>query len=103
MDQETKYSKIQQYISYLLIFAIFFLNTFHVPIIEKLSAQSDRNYELVSIIVHEDIYNSLKSEIKTYAADIQAKLNNTKALIYTVPNDITPQKLATLNEKLFYE
>jgi predicted transcriptional regulator len=71
--------------------------------IDKLSADSATNYQIVSIIVHEDVYSSVQSRVKRYAEDIQAKLNNTKAIIYTVPRDITPQKIAALNEKLFYE
>jgi hypothetical protein len=80
-----------------------FLNTVQIGIIDQISADPAQNYQIVSIIVHEDVYNSIQSRVKRYAEDIQAKLNNTKALIYTVPRDITPQKIAALNEKLFYE
>ncbi|EKE27248.1 MAG: hypothetical protein ACD_3C00233G0001 [uncultured bacterium (gcode 4)] len=103
MPEQSQYSKIQQSISYFLIFAILFLNSFQIPMIDKTSAASWVNIELISIIVHEDVYGSISSRIKRYAEDIQTKLNNTKALIYTVPRDITPQKIAALNEKLFYE
>ncbi|EKE29579.1 MAG: hypothetical protein ACD_2C00141G0001 [uncultured bacterium (gcode 4)] len=103
MPEQSQYSKVQQSISYFLIFAILFLNTFQLPMIDQTKAASWANTELVSIIVHEDIYGSISSRVKRYAEDIQAKLNNTKALIYTVPRDITPQKVAALNEKLFYE
>ena len=103
MPKQSKYSKIQQSISYSLIFSILFLNTFQVPFFERSKAEASSNTELVSIIVHEDVYDSISSRIKRYAEDIQNHLNNTKALIYTVPRDITPQKIAALNEKLFYD
>jgi len=103
MFSKSSYTKFQQYISYLLIFSIFFLNTFQIPLLEQTEAESASNTQIVSIIVNEKVYSSIKSKLKTYATDIQAKLNNTKAIIYEVPDNITPQKIAALNEKLFYE
>ncbi|MDD2566021.1 MAG: VCBS repeat-containing protein [Candidatus Gracilibacteria bacterium] len=79
------------------------MNTFQIPLLEQTKAESASNTQIVSIIVNEKVYGSISSKLKRYAADIQAKLNNTKALIYKVPDDITPQKIAALNEKLFYE
>lgn len=103
MPRKSHYSSFQQSISYLLIFAILFINSFEIPFFEKTKAEWIKNIELISVIVHENVYNSLQSRINRYAEDVQAKLNNTKVLIYKVPADITPQKIAALNEKLFYE
>jgi hypothetical protein len=53
------YSKIQKFISYFLIFAILFLNSFHIPVFFKLQAEEIINYNLISIIVDEDTYSNL--------------------------------------------
>lgn len=110
MSPKNPYSKIQQSISYLLIFSIFFLNTFHIQFFEQTRAEETSNIELISIIVADNVYSSISLHLRRYAEDIQAKLNNTKALIYVVPvsnpdknKNISPQKIAALNEKLFYE
>lgn len=103
MYKESQYSRLQRSISYFLIFTIFFVNSFQVSFFDKTWAEWIKNIELISVIVYEKVYDSLKSRINRYAEDVQAKLNNTKVLIYKVPEDITPQKIAALNEKLFYE
>lgn len=103
MYQESSYSRFQRSISYLLIFSIFFINSFQIPLFEKTWAEEIKNIQLISVIVYDNVYSSIQSRINRYAEDVQAKLNNTKVLIYKVPADITPQKIAALNERLFYE
>jgi len=103
MYQESQYSRFQRSVSYLLIFAIFFVNSFQLSFFDKTKAEEIKNIQLISLIVHENVYGAIQSRINRYAEDVQAKLNNTKVLIYKVPENITPQKIAALNEKLFYE
>jgi hypothetical protein len=45
----------------------------------------------------------LKSEIDRYAEDIQGVLENTRAVILPVPENIDTFSLTTLNESLFFE
>ena len=105
MKIENTYSKIQQGLSYLLIFSLLFLNSFQIPFFQKLQAEAATDLEIVSILVHEGVYNrgELRSRIERYAEDIQQFLNNTKAIIYVIKSDASPEKIAALNEKLYFE
>jgi len=65
------YSKIQKFISSLLLFSIFFSLTLRVPFFDfKTFAKNTEFYNLVSIIVDENTYNSIHSELNRYAKDI---------------------------------
>ncbi|MDD2487531.1 MAG: hypothetical protein PHS92_04120 [Candidatus Gracilibacteria bacterium] len=100
------YSKIQRYLSYFLIFSLLFSNTIHFSFFDSTKAEAISNTNIVSIIVDEQSYNELglfSNKLKRYAEDIQGKLDNTKVIIYKVPSDINPIKIAQLNERLFYE
>jgi hypothetical protein len=67
-----QYSKIQKSISSLVLFSLLFGLTFRVPFFDyKTYAGSSDYYNLVSIIIDEDTYDSIASEIKRYASDIQ--------------------------------
>jgi hypothetical protein len=58
---------------------------------------------LVSIIVDEDTYSKINSELKRYALDIQGVLENTKVVILPTPKNTDAFNIASLNESLYYE
>ena len=100
------YTKIQKYTSFLLIFSILFSFTINISFFSflwKLFASDGTNYNLVSILVREDIYSSIENQIKRYATDIQWVLENTKTIIIPVPINTHPFNMASLNEKLYFE
>ncbi|PID86452.1 hypothetical protein CSB08_00530 [Candidatus Gracilibacteria bacterium] len=100
------YSKLQKFISFFLIFFLLFSFTFRVPFFGLLSntfAKETEFYNIVSIIVEEDIYPSIKNEIERYSKDIQGVLEKTKVIILPTPNTATSFNIASLNEGLYYE
>lgn len=102
------YSKIQKLTSITLIFFILCSFTFQIPIGQLLLSKSayadDLTYDsLVSIIVTEDIYDEVKSNLNVYAQDIQGYLPTTKTVIIPVPETATPHEIASINEKLYFE
>jgi hypothetical protein len=57
------YTKLQKYISFLLILSILFSFTINVSFfsfVGKIFASDNTNYNLVSIFVDENIYSSIK-------------------------------------------
>lgn len=100
------YTKLQKYISFLLIFSILFsfsINVSFFSFVWKIFAQDTTTYNIVSIFVQEDIYSSIRSQVQTYARDIQWVLENTKTIIIPTPSDEHPFNIASLNEKLYFE
>ncbi len=98
------YSKFQKFISSFLIFSLLFSITFNVPYFDfKIFAWSQEFYNLVSIIVDEDTYKEIKSEIETYSKNIQWVLENTKVVILPTPKNIDAFNIASLNEGLYNE
>jgi len=65
------YSRLQQFISYVLIVSILFLQTFEIPFFQKTQAAEASNSRVVSFIVDESTYEEFSSEIGTYAKDIE--------------------------------
>jgi hypothetical protein len=66
------YSKLQKFLSSLIIFSLLFGITVRIPVMNFLTyAEDSEYYDLVSIIVEEEIYNDVKSEVKRYAEDVQ--------------------------------
>ena len=101
-----QYNKTQKVISFLLIFSIFFSFTFNVSFFGffgTIFAQDNKNYNLVSLIVQEEIYDDIKNSIKTYAENIGKTIPNTKTIIIPTPKDTHPYNIASLNEKLYFE
>ena len=97
------YSKIQKFISSLLLFSIFFSLTLRVPFFDfKTFAKNTEFYNLVSIIVDENTYNSIHSELNRYAKDISWVLDNTKVVIFPTPVNTSAFNIASLNESLYY-
>jgi hypothetical protein len=100
------YTKIQKIISFIVLFSFFFSSVFSFPnfkLFSKTSASSEDFYNLVSILVDEDIYDDIKSEINTYAEDIQTNLENTRTVILPIPHDTNSYKIASLNEGLYFD
>ena len=80
------------------------MQTVSVPMISSTRASSLDHANLVSIIVDEETYSGETADlIDRYAEDIQATQDNTRVAIFTVPADIHPDRIAALNEKLYYE
>lgn len=101
------YNKLQKIISGFLIFFILTSFTIRVPFFTifwwMVSADFDNRYNLVSIIVEKDLFDSLESEIERYAKDIQWVLENTKTIIIPTDSKTNPYNIASLNEKLYFE
>jgi hypothetical protein len=98
------YSKLQKFISSLLIFSLLFGITFRFPLPSFLvSAASNEVFDLVSIIVPENTYSELKNEIDRYGKDISSVLENTKTVILPIPAGTTAFQIASMNEALYYE
>lgn len=96
-------NRFRKTVSAFLIFAIFALQTFQIPLSTTSAASSDVP-NIVSIIVNESTNSfSTKSRIKRYADDIQSSLENTRVVIVEVPDNVAPHNIATLNERLYYE
>ena len=105
--QISTYSKIQKFLSSLLIFSILFSLTFRVSFFDlnnlKVQAWNEKFYNIVSVIVDKDSYVEIKTEIDRYAKDIQSVLENTKVVILPISKDSKAFNIASLNEWLFYD
>jgi hypothetical protein len=100
------YTKIQKFLSGLIIFSLLFGVTFRVPFIDyKTFAEDQAFFNIVSIIVNEEVYedNFLKSKIDRYWKDIQNTLENTKVIILPTPASASAFQIASLNESLYFE
>lgn len=99
-----QYSKIQKSISSLLLFSMFFSLTFRIPLFDfKVFAWSAEYYDLVSVIVDQDSYDEVKSELNRYAEDIQWVLENTKVVIIPTPINTPSFNISSLNESLYFD
>ncbi|MDR1988348.1 MAG: hypothetical protein LBQ24_06600 [Candidatus Peribacteria bacterium] len=98
------YNRLQKFISGLLIFSLLFSITFRFPLPNFLvSADSNEIFDLVSIIVDEDTYSKLKSEVDRYGKDVSSVLENTKTVILPISKGTTAFQIASMNESLYYE
>ena len=98
------YSKIQKFISSFIILLLLCSITFRVPFFgfNTYAGNSDF-YNLVSIIVDENTYDEVDSEIEKYAKNIQGVMKNTKVVILPTPKNTSAFKIASLNEALYFE
>jgi hypothetical protein len=95
------YTKIQKLISFIVLFSFFFTSVFSFPnfrFLNKTSAASGDFYNLVSLLVNEDIYSGIKSNLNRYAKDLQNNLENTRVVILPIPKDSSAFSIASLNE-----
>ena len=99
------YTKIQKFIASIIIPFFFLGLVFRFPIdfFGNSSAWNTKLYSIVSILVDNEIYNDIKSEIETYSEDIQKQLYNTKVIIIPTPKNASSFQIASLNENLYYE
>jgi hypothetical protein len=90
-----------------LIFFILFNLGLRVPFSQffapKTNAENKDFYNLVSVIVNEDIYSGVESKLKRYAKDIESVLDNTKVVLIPTPQDASAFQIASLIESLYYE
>lgn len=95
---------MQKVISGITLFCLFFSITFRFPgIFFDVSAGNKDFYNLVSVLVSEDVYDDISSQVEQYAKDVQKKLENTRVVILPTPVDATPFQIASLQESLYYE
>lgn len=99
-----QYSKLQRFTSFFILFFFLFWTTFHFPISDGDVFADDEWYKnIVSIIVNEDIYPSIKGSLWTYSNNISEQLENTKVVILPTPSDTSAYEIASLNESLYFE
>jgi len=100
------YSKFQKIISSIVLFWFFFTFIFRFPsvdLFDSVFAQNRDFYNIVSIIVDEEIYSDIDDKVKRYATDIQNTLENTKVVILPTPRTSSAFDIASLNENLYFE
>ncbi len=105
MTQVSLKIRAKKWLSSFLIFVIFGLQIFELPVLIPTTAAGGSEVpNIVSIIISESTNSGdIKGRVKRYAADVQAALPNTRTIIVEVPDNAAPQNIAALNEKLFYE
>jgi len=80
------YSKIQKFLSSLIIFSLLFGTTFRIPLLQYSTYASSKDFfSLVAVVVEEEIYSDIKSEVVRYSEDIQGVLENTRVVILPTP------------------
>jgi len=101
------FSFLQKFISFFLIFFLLFSFTIRIPFVAFFETQTyaaeEKFYDLVSIIVDEEVYDDVRSKLVRYTQDIQGVLENTRVVILPTPSTATSLDIASLNEKLFFE
>ena len=102
-SKKSEFGMFHQYISASLIFALLVSQTIQVSFFDRADAAIADYRDIVSIVVDEDTYGELRSEIRRYADDIQGYLRSTRVSILVVPADARPESIAAQNEKLYYE
>jgi hypothetical protein len=99
-----QYSKYQRFTSFFILFFFLFSTTFRIPLDQiDVYAENNSTTNIVSIIVEEEAYNSLKWSIATYSKNISSVLNNTQVVILPTPKNTTAYEIASLNESLYLE
>ena len=102
-----QFSYIQRITSFFLIFFLLFSFTIRIPFLTffwtQTFADEEKFYNIVSVIVDENIYGDIKSKLVRYSQDIQWVLENTRVVILPTPSTATAFDIASLNEKLYFE
>lgn len=95
---------IQKIIAWFLIFLLSFEVIFRVPfIISDVSALESSDHEdIVSLLVEENLFRRMSTDIDAYARRIQSKLSHTRTVILTFSKDENPLLIASSNEKLYF-
>ncbi len=96
--------RFKRALSGFLVFAILFGQTFRFPLLETSRAAENSSPNLVAVVVGDSAYSGdVEDRIDRYAADVQAALPGSRAIVVTVPNDAQPDKIAAMLERLYYE
>lgn len=105
MPKESSLStRFKKFVSSFLIFAILFGQTVHIPLLQTTQAAESDFPNLVAILINESVFSGdLKRKVERYAEDVQANLESSRAVIVNIDEDATPEKIAALLEKLYYE
>lgn len=101
------YKLYQKVISWFLIFFILFNLAFSVPFKEiftkEVFAENRPFYNLVSVIVEEDIYPQVSEKLKRYAKDVESVLDKSRVVIIPTQKDVQVFEISSLLESLYYE
>jgi len=98
------YSKLQKFLSSLIIFSLLFATTFRIPLLQfSLYASSKDFFNIVAVVVEEEIYSDIKNQVKRYWEDIQWVLENTKVVILPTPWNTKAFKIASMLESLYFD
>lgn len=94
----------QKIIAWALIGLLSFEAIFRVPlIIAPADALAAKDHEdIVSILVEEELFREISSDIDTYARRIQSVLPHTRTAILTYARDTHPYLIASANERIYY-
>ncbi len=96
-------ASFHKFTSFSLIFLLLVSQTIQVSFFDEVSAQVEDYRDVVSIFVDSDTYDATKAKILRYAEDMQSYLGSTRISLHIVPSDMGPEKIASINEKLYYE
>lgn len=83
----------------LLSFEVIFRIPFSIP--DASALESADHEDIVSLVVEEDLFRQISSDIDTYARRIQDKLPHTRVTILTFAKDASPYLIASANERLY--
>lgn len=94
----------QKIIAWFLIGLLSFEVIFRVPFsISDVSAlESEDHEDIVSLLVEEDLFRKMSSDIDAYARRVQALLPHTRTVILTFARDAHPYLIASANERLYF-
>lgn len=94
----------QKIIAWFLIGLLSFEVIFRVPLLlpDASALEAADHEDIVSLLVEEDIFRKMSSDIDTYARRIQTKLPHTRTVILTYAKDTHPYLIASANERLYF-
>lgn len=105
--RKNDYNYYQKITSLVLIFFILFNLGFRVPFSQffnlKTHADNKDFFNLVWVVVDNDLYDSVDWVLKRYAKDIESVLSETKVVLIPTPKDASAFQIASLIESLYYE
>lgn len=94
----------QKIIAWFLIGLLSFEAIFRIPfIVSDASALESQDHEdIVSLLVEEELFRKMSSDIDAYARRIQETLPHTRTTILTFAKDAHPYLIASANERLYF-
>lgn len=98
------YSKLQKFLSSLIIFTLLFSTTFRIPFLQFSAFASSRDFfNIVALVVEEEIYSDVKDEVVRYSKDIQEVLENTRVVILPTSNKTEAFNISSMLESLYFD